>query len=105
MILEEAKIWEHVEKKIVAPTNPTKLATHTKEEFEPKSIILDSMKDHFIPHIADKSIGKLTYEALVGLFQSSCVSKPLLHFSYRRIYHQGSRIIFISDSRENIKNY
>jgi hypothetical protein len=52
MLLEEAKIWEHVEKEIVAPTDPKLLATHVKKEAKAKRIILDSVKDHLIPHIA-----------------------------------------------------
>jgi hypothetical protein len=51
------------------------LAAHVKKEAKANRIILYSVKDHFIPHIAEKTTGgKLMYEALVGLYQSSCVS-------------------------------
>jgi hypothetical protein len=35
-------------------------------------------KDHFIPHIAEKSIGKKLFQALGGLFHSYCVSRHML---------------------------
>jgi hypothetical protein len=52
ILMEEVDLWEHVEKEIPEPTNPTQLATHRKKEAKVKRIILDSMKDHFIPHIS-----------------------------------------------------
>jgi hypothetical protein len=68
ILLEEAKILEHVEKEIIAPTNPTQLASHVEKEVKAKRIIVDSVKDHFTPHVVDKLTGKLMYEALVGLY-------------------------------------
>ena len=43
MLMEEADIWEHIEKVIVSPTDPKSLATHVKKEAKEKQIILDSM--------------------------------------------------------------
>jgi hypothetical protein len=75
MLMEEAKIWEHVEKEIATPIDDLKLlATHNKKEAKDKRIILDFVKDHFITHIVDKTTSKEMFEALIGLFQSSCVS-------------------------------
>jgi hypothetical protein len=54
------------------------LAIHVKKEAKEKRIILDLVKDHFIPHIVDKTISKDMFEALVGLYQSSCVSRQML---------------------------
>lgn len=52
-----------------------KLATHNEDKA--KRIILDSLKDHLIPHIAKKKTAKDMFEVLVGLFESSCVSTPI----------------------------
>jgi hypothetical protein len=41
-LMEEANLWEHVEKEIPKPTDPTPLATHRKKEAKVKRIILDS---------------------------------------------------------------
>ena len=50
--MEEVDIWDHFEKYIVASTDSMKLTSHNKKEAKEKRIILDSMKDHYIPHIA-----------------------------------------------------
>jgi hypothetical protein len=73
--LEEAKFWEYIEKEIFAPTNPKLLAKHVKKEAKAKRSILDWVKYHLITHIAEKTTGKLMYGALVGLYQSSSVSR------------------------------
>jgi hypothetical protein len=78
ILMEEVDLWEHVEKEIPEPTDPTQLATHRKKEAKVKRIILDSMKDHFIPHISDKKSGKSMFDALVKLFQNSCASRQML---------------------------
>jgi hypothetical protein len=74
MLMEEVDLWEHVEKVVPELVDPMKLVAHHKKEAKAKRIILDLVKDHFIPHIAEKMTGKDMFEALVGLFQSSCVS-------------------------------
>jgi len=76
--MEEADIWKHAQKEIAAPTNPMLLPSHNKEEAKAKRAILDSMKDHFIAHIANKTTNKEMFEALIGLFQNSCVSQQML---------------------------
>ena len=64
MLMEEAKIWEHVEKEIIKPTDLTKLVTNVKNKAKAKRIITDLMKEHFIPQIAENT-GKEIFEALV----------------------------------------
>jgi hypothetical protein len=68
MLLEEAKLWEHIEKEIVAPTNPKLSTIHVKKKVKAKRIILDSVNDYLITHIAQKTIGNLMYDAFVGLY-------------------------------------
>jgi hypothetical protein len=65
MLLEEVELWEHIENEIVAPTDPKLLAMHNKKEAKAKRIILDSVKDHLITHIAKKKTEKEMYDALL----------------------------------------
>jgi hypothetical protein len=46
MLMEEAKVSEHVEKVISTPTNPMKSVIHHKEEAKAKQIIHYSEQDH-----------------------------------------------------------
>jgi hypothetical protein len=41
-------------------------------------VLLDSMKDHLIPHISEKKTTKEMYEALVGLYQSENSNRKLI---------------------------
>jgi hypothetical protein len=45
------------------------LVVHVKED-KTKTIILDLVKKYLIPHIIENILGKLMYDALVGLYQS-----------------------------------
>ena len=78
ILMEEVWFWEHVEKHISSATNMKKLDTHNKKHAKEKRIILDLVKDHFIPHIVENKNGKEMFELLVGLFENSCVSKQML---------------------------
>jgi hypothetical protein len=76
--MEEVDLWEHVEKEILEPIDPTPLATHQKKEAKVKRIILDTMKDHFISHISDKTTCKKMFDSLVELFQNSYAYQYIL---------------------------
>jgi hypothetical protein len=78
MFLEESKIWEHASKVIDAPTDLKLLTAHVKKEANENLIVLDPMKDHFIPEIVEKIIGKNMFDTFVGLYQSSCVYREML---------------------------
>ena len=53
------------------------LATHKKREVKAMPMLLDSVKDHLIPHISEKKTAKDMYDALVGLYQSGNTSRKL----------------------------
>jgi hypothetical protein len=62
---------------IVAPTDPQQLASHKRKEVQAKQVLLESMKDHLIPHIAEKTSTKDMYDALVGLYQNGNTGRNL----------------------------
>jgi hypothetical protein len=70
ILMEEADLWEHVEKEISKHADPTPLAAQRKKKAKVKRIILDSVKDHFISHISDKTTGKEMFDFVVELFQN-----------------------------------
>jgi hypothetical protein len=65
---------EHVEKVIHEPTDLAQFVAHWKMEVKAKIIVLNSMKDHFISHIAEKNPSKDMFATLDELFQNPCVS-------------------------------
>jgi hypothetical protein len=41
-------------------------------------VILEAIKDHLIPHVAEKTRSKEMYDALVSLFQSDNMSRKMI---------------------------
>ena len=54
LLFEECDLWEIVEQTVLVPTDPILLAEFKKKNVRAKTIILDSVKDHIIPHVAEK---------------------------------------------------
>jgi hypothetical protein len=78
LLLEENDLKEYVEGVVPSPTDPQELAAHRKKEVKAKRMLLDSVKDHLIPHISEKKTTKEMYDALVGLYQSGNASRKLI---------------------------
>jgi hypothetical protein len=95
MILEKDKLWKHIEKVITTPNDLKLLALHNKED-KVKRIILDSVKDYLITHIIEKKIGKEMYNALVGLYQNSSVSRKMLLRNKISTIHMSKTDIVVS---------
>jgi hypothetical protein len=71
LALKEYDLWE-LENKVVVPlTVPMDLTTHEKKEIKAESVILDSVKDHIIPHLSQKKTSKDMFDSLLGLFEST----------------------------------
>lgn len=78
LLLEECDLWEIVEKIVTVPTNTTLLAEFKKKNVKAKRIILDSVKDHIVPHVADKDYAFQMWESLGNLYQSSNHNKKMV---------------------------
>jgi hypothetical protein len=78
LLLEKNDLKEYVESVVLSPNNPQELAAHKKKEVKAKRVLLDSVKDHLIPHIFEKKTAKDMYDALVGLYQSKNTNWKLI---------------------------
>jgi hypothetical protein len=76
--LKEYDIWELVDKVVVPPTDPTNLEAHNKKEIKVERVLLDSVKDHLIPHLSEKKTTKEMFDAFVGLFQSTNMNRKMV---------------------------
>ena len=74
-ILEENEVDDYVNRVILEPTNDKGKAKHTKNESKEKMILIDSVKDHLIPHISQLNIAKKVYDALTSLFETNNPNK------------------------------
>ena len=67
LLLEEYELWEIVETVAIVPTNPISLAEF-KKNIKAKRIILDSVKDNIIPHVAGRDFAYQMWESLSNLY-------------------------------------
>jgi hypothetical protein len=77
-LLEENDLKDYVEMVVLDPNDAQELAAHKKKEVKAKQVLLDSRKDHLIPHIFEKKTTKYMYDALVGLYQSENANQKLI---------------------------
>jgi hypothetical protein len=71
VVLRENKIWNYVSSVVVAPTaDHVALDLHEIKEAKAQRIILDEVKDHLIPHLAEKKTAKEMGDALKNLFEA-----------------------------------
>ena len=75
-------LFKEVDLQVFIETTPTTsthlkdLAKHNKKETNVNQIIIDLMKDHLIPHIVEKKVGKEMFDALV-IFMHKLAIKEL----------------------------
>jgi hypothetical protein len=68
-VLKENKIYSYVSSVVAAPaTDPVALDLHEVKEARAQRIILDGVKDHLIPHLAEKKTAKEMWDTLKNLF-------------------------------------
>jgi hypothetical protein len=54
-VLKENKLWTHASTTVTPPRDPISLDLHEVKEARAQRIILDGVKDHLIPHLAEKN--------------------------------------------------
>jgi hypothetical protein len=97
LVLKEYDLWELVDKEIFPLIDLTTLEVHEKKDIKVEMVILNSMKDHLIPHLSKKNVSKYMFDAFVGLFQRTNMNKKMVLRNELR-----SMQMFISD---NVINY
>ena len=77
-LLEECELWEIVEQAVTLPTDPILLSEFKKKNVRAKRIILDSVKDHIIPHVVRKDYAYQMWESLSNLYQNSNQNRKMV---------------------------
>eukprot|EP00253_Pinus_taeda_P030023 PITA_30023 len=74
-IFEEAEVWDIMvhttQNPVVVPTDVTQLDAYNKKNNKGKRLILDGVKDHYIPHVRGKRNAHEIWTALTNLYQST----------------------------------
>ena len=70
-VLRENKMWSHVSTVVTVPSSdPVALDLYEVKEARAQRFILDGVKDHLIPHLAEKSTAKEMWDTLKGLYEA-----------------------------------
>jgi hypothetical protein len=77
LLLKEHDLWEIMEKVVPKLTDATQLAPHEKD-IKSQRVIMDAVKDHLIPHVAEKQSAREMFKALVDLFQSNNLNMKMI---------------------------
>jgi hypothetical protein len=78
MVLDVNDVLEHTLETTTTPTDAAQLAIWKKSEPKAKSIILDGVKDHVIPHLLGKTTAKDMWKGLSDLYQPKNRNKVLV---------------------------
>jgi hypothetical protein len=78
LLLKEHDLWEITEKVVPTPTDATEKATLVKKDIKAQRVIMDVVKDHLIPHLAEKQSAREMFKALVDLFQSDNLNRKMV---------------------------
>jgi hypothetical protein len=77
MILEVNDVSVHVSDKATTPIGAAELVIWKKGEAKAKSMILDGIKDHVVPHLSGKADAKDKWKALSDLYQNKNENKVM----------------------------
>ena len=68
LVLMENGLLKFANTKATPSTDPKDLAAHELKDMKSMRIILDAVKDHFIPHVSEKKSSREMFVALTNLF-------------------------------------
>jgi hypothetical protein len=77
LLFKECDLWGIIEKVVHVPTYATLNEAHEKD-IKAQRVIMDAMKDHLIPHLAEKQLAREMFKALMNLFQSDNMNKKTI---------------------------
>jgi len=85
-ILDRNRLKHFALNMIVIPVDSTENKKYEETMARAKSIILDGVKDHVVPHIAEKNTANAMWEALTKLYQHTSMQRKMLLENQLRSY-------------------
>ena len=78
IVLEAYGLRDHAERTLATPTDADLLWKHREAARHAKRVIMDSIKDHILPHIAEKKTSNEMWKALTSLYEGKSVQRKML---------------------------
>ena len=77
LILEEKDLEKFVKEEVSEPEGDEAKVNYKKNMIRAKRIIVDSIKDHLIPHVSSLDTPKEMFEALTKLFEGKNINRKM----------------------------
>ena len=77
LILEEHDLENYVKEEVAKPKGDEDKAKHKKNMIKAKTIIVDSIKDHLIPHVSSLKTPKEMFDALARLYEGKNINRKM----------------------------
>ena len=78
VVMEAYGLREHIEKVLATPTDALLLKKHEEVAAHAKRFIMDGVKDHVVPHIAEKATTHEMWVALTTLYEGRSIQRKML---------------------------
>ena len=75
LVLEENELHSYINEEVPVQEEDEAKAFHKKKLVMAKSIIVDSIKDHLIPHVSSLKTPKAMFDALTKLFEGKNITE------------------------------
>ena len=77
LILEENDLDQYINGEILEPKGYEAKGIHKKNLVKAKRIIVDSIKDHLIPHVSSFKTPKEVFDALTKMFEGKNINQKM----------------------------
>ena len=78
IVLEASNLRDHAQQTLPTRTYADLLQKHREAVGHAKRLIMDSIKDHIVPHIAEKNTTNEMWKALTYLYEGKSVQRKML---------------------------
>ena len=78
IVLEAYGLRDHVEQTLATSIDADLLRKHNEAAGHAKRLIMDSIKDHIVPHIPEKRTTNEMWKALTSLYEGKSVQRKML---------------------------
>ena len=94
LVLEENDLDQYISKEVPEQEGDEAKATHKKNLVKAKRNIVDSIKDHLIPHVSSFKTPKEVFDALTNMFKGKNINqKKTLRNQLKNVKIQNSETI------------
>ena len=77
LVLEENELDSYVSEEVPVPEGDEAKALHKNKLVMAKRIIVDSIKDHLIPHVSSLKTPKEMFDAMTKLFEGNNINQKM----------------------------